>query len=128
MPDQEIPQLLSVEQVTTRLGITERHVRRLVAERPMPCLEVGKLSAVSLLSDAGASIEEVAHVLGDDPRTLYRRDRRRVRPVADVATRMEALLAGIAPDPSRTWRARRGISGPPPPLPGGRGPAQRWWA
>ena len=63
----------------------------------MPCLEVGKLSAVSLPLDAGASIEELAHVLGDDPRTLYRRDRRRVRPVADVATRMEALLAGIAP-------------------------------
>jgi integrase len=59
-------------------------------------------SAVSLLLDAGASIEEVADLLGDDPRTLYRHYRHKVRPVADLATRMESILAGVDPQASRT--------------------------
>jgi site-specific recombinase XerD len=59
-------------------------------------------SAVSLLLDAGASIEEVADLLGDDPRTLYRHYRHKVRPVADLATRMESILAGIDARASRT--------------------------
>ena len=59
-------------------------------------------TAVSLLLDSGASIEEVADLLGDDPRTLYRHYRHKVRPVADAATRMEALLAGANSDASRT--------------------------
>lgn len=50
-------------------------------------------TAVSLLVDAGASIEEVADLLGDDPRTLYRHYRHKVRPVAEAATRMQAVLA-----------------------------------
>jgi hypothetical protein len=33
---------------------------------------------VSLLIDAGAGIEEVADLLGDDPRTLYRHYRHQV--------------------------------------------------
>jgi integrase len=37
-------------------------------------------TAVSLLLDGGASIEEVADLLGDDPRTLYRHYRYKVRP------------------------------------------------
>ena len=49
-------------------------------------------TAVSLLLDDGASIEEVADLLGDDPRTLYRYYRHKVRPVADVALRMERVL------------------------------------
>jgi integrase len=59
-------------------------------------------TAVSLLLDGGASIEEVADLLGDDPRTLYRYYRHKVRPVADAATRMEALLAGANENASRT--------------------------
>jgi integrase len=59
-------------------------------------------SAVSLLIDQGASIEEVADLLGDDPRTLYRHYRHKVRPVAEAATRMEGLLAGVNEIPSRT--------------------------
>lgn len=39
-------------------------------------------SAVSLLLDAGAGIEEVADLLGDEPTTLHRHYRHRVRPVA----------------------------------------------
>lgn len=38
-----IPQLLSIDQLAERLGITVRHVRRLVAERRVPYYKVGKL-------------------------------------------------------------------------------------
>ncbi len=64
-------------------------------------------SAVSLLLDGGASIEEVADLLGDDPRTLYRHYRHKVRPIAEAATRMEPLLAGTNQNRSHTTvRAR----------------------
>jgi integrase len=59
-------------------------------------------SAVSLPLDIGASIEEVADLLGDDPRTLYRHYRHKVRPVAEVATRMEPLFADTNQNRSRT--------------------------
>jgi site-specific recombinase XerD len=59
-------------------------------------------SAVSLLLDGGASIEEVADLLGDDPRTLYRHYRHKVRPIADAAIRMEALLSDASKNRSRT--------------------------
>lgn len=49
-------------------------------------------TAVPLLIDAGAGIEEVADLLGDDPRTLYRHYRHKVRPVAEAATRMQQVL------------------------------------
>jgi hypothetical protein len=46
-----------------------------------------------LLIDSGATIEEVADLTGDDPGTLYRHYRHRVRPVATVAAeRMGAVL------------------------------------
>ena len=51
-------------------------------------------TAVSLLIDAGKSIETVADMLGDDPRTLYRHYRHRVRPVADASLAMQAILVG----------------------------------
>lgn len=51
-------------------------------------------TAVSLLIDAGKSIETVADMLGDDPRTLYRHYRHRVRPVADASLAMQAILSG----------------------------------
>ena len=38
-----IPQLLTIDQVAERLGITVRHVRRLVAERHLPYYKVGRL-------------------------------------------------------------------------------------
>ena len=44
MPDADtIPQLLTIEQLAERLGITVRHVRRLVAERRVPIVKVGRL-------------------------------------------------------------------------------------
>jgi excisionase family DNA binding protein len=38
-----IPQLLTIDQLAEGLGITVRHVRRLVAEKRVPYLKVGKL-------------------------------------------------------------------------------------
>jgi excisionase family DNA binding protein len=37
-----IPQLLTIEQLADRLGTSIRHVRRLVAERRVPYLKVGR--------------------------------------------------------------------------------------
>ena len=38
-----IPQLLTIDQVAERLGVTERYVRRLVYERRVPYRKLGKL-------------------------------------------------------------------------------------
>jgi excisionase family DNA binding protein len=38
-----IHQLLSIDQLAQQLGITVRHVRRLVAERRVPYYKVGRL-------------------------------------------------------------------------------------
>lgn len=38
-----LPQLLTIDQLAEQLGITVRHVRRLIAERRVPYLKVGKL-------------------------------------------------------------------------------------
>jgi excisionase family DNA binding protein len=37
-----LPQLLTINQLADRLGGTPRHVRRLVAERRVPYLKVGR--------------------------------------------------------------------------------------
>lgn len=50
-------------------------------------------TAASLLIDAGVPVEQVADLLGDDPRTLYRFYRHRVRPVVDAASAMPAILS-----------------------------------
>ncbi len=49
-------------------------------------------SAASLMVDAGAGLEEVADVLGDDVRTLLKHYRHKVQPVATAATRMQGVL------------------------------------
>lgn len=51
-------------------------------------------TAASLMIDRGAGIEQVADVLGDDPRTLLLAYRHRVRPVADAALVMQDVLNG----------------------------------
>jgi excisionase family DNA binding protein len=38
-----IPELLTIDQLAERLGVTERYVRRLVAERRVPYRKLGKL-------------------------------------------------------------------------------------
>jgi len=37
-----LPQLLTMDQLAQRLGVTRRHVRRLVDERRVPFLRVGR--------------------------------------------------------------------------------------
>jgi excisionase family DNA binding protein len=37
------PQLLTIDQLAQRLGVTVRHVRRLVAEKRVPYYKVGRL-------------------------------------------------------------------------------------
>jgi excisionase family DNA binding protein len=39
----KIPQLITIEQLADRLGVTERFIRRLVAEGRVPHHKVGKL-------------------------------------------------------------------------------------
>ena len=39
----ELPVLLTIEDVATHLGVTVRHVRRLVAERRIPFIKWGRL-------------------------------------------------------------------------------------
>jgi excisionase family DNA binding protein len=44
MPDvSPIPQLITIEQLAERLGVTPRYVRRLIAERRVPHRKLGKL-------------------------------------------------------------------------------------
>ena len=50
-------------------------------------------TVTSQLIDAGVGVEEVADLLGDDPRTLYRHYRHRTRPVADAGLAMGKVLA-----------------------------------
>jgi excisionase family DNA binding protein len=38
-----LPQLLTIDQLAERLGVSIRHIRRLVAERRVPYLKVGWL-------------------------------------------------------------------------------------
>ena len=38
-----LPQLLTIDQLAERLGVSIRHVRRLIAERRVPYLKVGWL-------------------------------------------------------------------------------------
>jgi excisionase family DNA binding protein len=42
-PRQPLPQLLDIGQLADYLGVTERHVRRLVAERRVPFIKWGRL-------------------------------------------------------------------------------------
>jgi excisionase family DNA binding protein len=37
-----VPQLLTMDELAARLNVTRRHVRRLVAERRVPFLKIGK--------------------------------------------------------------------------------------
>ena len=37
-----VPKLLTIDELAERLGVTRRHVRRLVQERKVPFLKVGK--------------------------------------------------------------------------------------
>ena len=42
-PRGELPRLVSIEQIAAHLGVSVRHVRRLVFERRIPCVKWGHL-------------------------------------------------------------------------------------
>ena len=48
-----VPQLLTMDQLAERLGVTRRHVRRLVAERRVPFLRVGRVHPLRPAEIAG---------------------------------------------------------------------------
>ena len=78
-----LPHLLTIDQLVERLGISTRHVRRLIAERRIPYLKVGKLVRFDP--------EEISRWL-DDSRVAQRRvppggaGPARLRPVRRRAT------------------------------------------
>lgn len=42
-PTDTLPTLLDIDQLANRLGTSHRHIRRLVAERRIPYVKVGRL-------------------------------------------------------------------------------------
>lgn len=50
-------------------------------------------TTASLLIDSGVSVEEVADLFGDDPMTVFRHYRHRVKKVSTAGTRMRGALA-----------------------------------
>lgn len=42
-PTSTLPNLLDIDQLATHLGTSHRHIRRLVAERRVPYVKVGRL-------------------------------------------------------------------------------------
>ena len=42
-----LPQLLTIDQLAERLGVSVRHIRRLVAERRVPYLNTGGTQSVA---------------------------------------------------------------------------------
>jgi excisionase family DNA binding protein len=77
----EVPRLLCVAELAEHLGVTERHVRRLVAERRIPFLKWGRLlrfdprEIVAFLDDARVQPRSLSHPadivpIGDEFRVL----------------------------------------------------------
>lgn len=63
---QSIPQLVTIDQLAERLGTSVRHVRRLVAERRVPYVKVGRLvrfdpDAVNAWLDAASVAPRARH-------------------------------------------------------------------
>ena len=56
-----IPELMSIDQFAQRLGITVRHVRRLVADKRIPYLKVASLSASTLTRSQNGSTATDSH-------------------------------------------------------------------
>jgi excisionase family DNA binding protein len=63
-----IPELMSIDQLAPRLGITVRHVRRLVGEKRVPYLKVGGLVRFDP-GEISAWLAESCHPAGGQDRT-----------------------------------------------------------
>ncbi len=64
---QSLPQLLTIDQIAERLGVSTRHIRRLIAERRVPFFKVGRF----VRFDAA----EIGAWLDDGPRPQLNRSR-----------------------------------------------------
>ncbi len=65
MSEERLPRLLDIEGVAEHLGVSERHVRRLVAERRIPFIKWGHLLRFD--PDAvGSWLDEARVPTGDD--------------------------------------------------------------
>jgi excisionase family DNA binding protein len=51
-----LPQLMTIDQLAERLGVTTRHIRRLVAERRVPYLKVTGSKWIFELSECPLSV------------------------------------------------------------------------
>ncbi|HET6916064.1 MAG TPA: helix-turn-helix domain-containing protein [Acidimicrobiales bacterium] len=68
-----LPNLLNIEQLTRHLDTSERHIRRLIAERRIPYIKVGALVRFDP-DEIAAWLDQGRHP--DDPRPgLYRHTR-----------------------------------------------------
>jgi excisionase family DNA binding protein len=59
-----LPQLLTMEQLANRLGVTSRHVRRMVDERRVPFLRVGRFIRFDPADTAAGSTATASQALG----------------------------------------------------------------
>jgi excisionase family DNA binding protein len=66
-----VPHLLTIDQLAEQLGITTRHVRRLVAERRVPYLKVGGLVRFDP-AEIRSWIDANRHAQQTTPSTLLR--------------------------------------------------------
>ncbi len=95
------PGLVFCSEVGTPLNAShvQRTLNRITSRAGLAHLTTYELrhTAASLLIDAGQSVEHVADLLGDNPQTLYRHYRHRVRPVAEAAAGpMQAMFGADA--------------------------------
>jgi len=103
----EWPELVFASEIGTPLDPSNirRTLRRITTRAGLGRWTTYELrhTTASLLIDAGESVEQVADLLGDNPQTLYRHYRHRVRPVVEAAARpMEAMFGATAsPDGSQ---------------------------
>jgi excisionase family DNA binding protein len=65
---QKVPQLVTIDQLAERLGVTQRFVRRLVAEGRVPHRKVGKLIRFSE-DEIAAWLDSTRRPRSDDDRT-----------------------------------------------------------
>ena len=62
-----LPQLLTIDQLADRLGVSTRHIRRLIAERKVPYLKVGWLVRFDP-TEIASWLDSTRHPRGGDPR------------------------------------------------------------